>query len=192
MCRLHLQKTAQAPFGLRFNLLDSRELGFTAPQLLWAVAFWGSDREQVGSQLSWMRSSLRGAVGYTGHDARFLAALGRADLLCDCSATWTCPRSPEGARETGLHRQEPSAGPFLLLSPCSSCWFLSTSQKTAGCSVAGLGLPLHQPRPVSCCAVTLGQGTARREMLQHFRVLYSSQFPSGMKFPGQDHLFQPI
>lgn len=51
LCSLCLQKTAQAPFGLRFNLLGSGELRFTAPQLLQAVAHWGSGRERVGAAL---------------------------------------------------------------------------------------------------------------------------------------------
>lgn len=98
-----------------------------------------------------MSSSLRGAVGHTGYHVRTLGALGGADLPSDSSATMACPRSPEGMRETGLHGQEPSAWPFLLLSLCSSCLFLSTSQSTAGCCRAEFTFLFHQSRLVGSC-----------------------------------------
>lgn len=72
------------------------------------------------------------------------------------------PGHLEGTRETGLCRQELSAWPFLLLSLCSACLFLSTSRNTAGCSVAGFRIPLHQSRPVGCCAVT-GAGHSQKK-----------------------------
>lgn len=99
------------------------------------------------------------------------------------------PGHLEGTREAGLRRQELSAWPFLLLSLCSLCLFLSTSRKTAGGSIAGFGFPLHQARPGGCCAVT---GAGHSQKKDAAALQSSPQFPAGMKFPGQDRLGQPV
>lgn len=140
MCCLCLQKTAQAPFGLRFNLLDSRELRFRAPQLLQAV-FWGSNREQ-GEALMSEELPQRGC-GIPGHKAKSLAALGERI----CSVTAIVP---------------------LLIMPVpehlpKDCWVLHSWVWVSA-----------SPGQASV-VLSLRQSTARREMLQHFRLPHSSQ-----------------